>query len=73
MWKPPIYRKSYKKRYGSKCFLDPRHNTYPVCTDGKIDSKGLNAAAYYVRFQKNKTRKRKLTRKLEKYRHKIER
>jgi hypothetical protein len=67
MWKAPRYRKSYKKRYGSRCFLDPKRNAYPVCTNGKIDPKGLNAAAYYLRFHPN----RKLTRKLNQYRDNI--
>jgi len=27
---------------------------YPICTNGKIDCAGLNAAAYYARLNKNK-------------------
>ncbi len=53
MWKAPIYRKSYKKKYGTKCFLD-NNLKYPICSRGKIDCKGLNAASYYARLQKNK-------------------
>uniref|UniRef100_A0A6C0EUR2 Uncharacterized protein n=1 Tax=viral metagenome TaxID=1070528 RepID=A0A6C0EUR2_9ZZZZ len=52
MWKAPIYRKSYKKKYGSKCFLN--NLKYPICSRGKIDCKGLRAAAYYARLQNNK-------------------
>ena len=56
MWKAPIYRSSYKKRYGSRCFLRPKDKKYPICTDGKIDCKGVRAAMYYLRFNKNRTR-----------------
>ena len=54
MWKAPIYRKSYKKKYGSKCFLDNIKLKYPICSRGKINCGGLRAAAYYARLQKNK-------------------
>ena len=54
MWKPPFYRKSYKKKYGSRCFLEPKKLKYPICTHGKIDCKALNAAQYYARLNKNK-------------------
>jgi hypothetical protein len=54
MWKAPVYRKSYKRNYGSKCFLESVGLKYPICTRGKIDCKGLRAAAYYARLQKNK-------------------
>ena len=66
MWNPPIYRNSYKKRYGSKCFLKPSSKKYPICKNGKISCRALRAAAYYGRLLKNKniTRKvRKLIRK----------
>ena len=53
MWKAPIYRKSYKK-YGTKCFLDLEKLKYPICTRGKINCRGIRAAAYYARLQKNK-------------------
>jgi len=71
MWKAPIYRTSYKKRYGSRCFLRPRDNAYPVCTKGKISCKGIHAALYYARLnkengvlQKAKTLKNKYCKKL---------
>ena len=50
MWYPPKYRKSYKKKYGSRCFLQPKTLKYPICSRGKISCAGLNAAAYYARF-----------------------
>jgi hypothetical protein len=53
-WNPPVYRKSYKKRYGPGCFLKPKTQKYPICKNGKIDCKGLRAAAYYARLLKNK-------------------
>ena len=59
-WKAPIYRKSYKKKYGSRCFLKPRTQKYPICKNGKIDCKGLRAAAYYARLLKNKNTLKKV-------------
>ena len=53
-WKAPIYRKSYKKKYGSRCFLKPRVEKYPICKNGKIDCKGLQSAMYYSRLLHNK-------------------
>ena len=47
-WKAPVYRKAYLRRYGTRCFL--RAPAYPICTRGKIDCKGVQAAAYYVRL-----------------------
>ena len=47
-WFAPIYRKSYKKRYGSKCFIEPKRLKYPICTSGKVNCKALNAAQYYA-------------------------
>jgi hypothetical protein len=46
-WNAPKYRKSYKKKYGSKCFVDPIRLKYPICTNGKVNCKALNAAQYY--------------------------
>ena len=66
MWYPPKYRKSYKKKYGARCFLQPKTLKYPICTKGKIDCAALNAAAYYARFNKNK----KLLRTIKKLRRK---
>ena len=57
-WTAPIYRKSYRKRYGSKCFVDPKRLKYPICTRGKINCKALNAAQYYAILNN----KKKLTR-----------
>jgi hypothetical protein len=53
-WKAPVYRKSYRKKYGSSCFLDPAHLRYPICSQGKIDCKALSAARYYAMMLKNK-------------------
>jgi hypothetical protein len=53
-WKAPVYRKSYRKRYGSSCFLDPSRLRYPICTDGKVDCRALSAARYYATILKNK-------------------
>ena len=53
-WKAPVLRKSYKKKYGSRCFLEPKTLKYPICTKGIIDYKALNAAYYYARLNKNK-------------------
>lgn len=68
-WTAPVYRKSYKKHYGSHCFLDAKRLKYPICSNGKIDCKALNAAQYYARLNKSKrimkrikTLKRKLCR-----------
>lgn len=73
MWKAPVYRTSYKKRYGSRCFLRPRNKAYPICTKGKIECKGINAALYYARLNKEKgvarkaqTLKKKFCKKLKK-------
>jgi hypothetical protein len=59
MWKAPVYRNSYKKRYGSHCFLRPRDKAYPVCTKGRFDCKGIQAALYYTRLNKDKKLMRK--------------
>ncbi len=53
-WKPPVYRKSYRKKYGAHCYVDPKRLKYPICTRGKIDCKALNAAEYYARLNKSK-------------------
>jgi hypothetical protein len=73
MWKAPVYRNSYKRRYGTRCFLRPRDKGYPICTKGQIDCKGINAALYYSRmnkdrkvFRKAKTLKRLYCKKLKK-------
>ncbi len=73
MWKAPVYRNSYKRRYGSHCFLRPRDKAYPLCTKGVLDCKGIHAALYYTRLNKDKklmrkaqTLKRKYCKKLKK-------
>ena len=45
-------KKNMKKKYKSKCFLEPKTLKYPVCNPktGKISCKGLNAADYYLRL-----------------------
>ena len=48
LWIAPKYRKSYKKKYSSKCFVQPKTLKYPICTNGKINCKALNAAHYYA-------------------------
>ena len=65
-WIAPTYRKSYKHRYGSKCFLDPKRLKYPICTRGKINCKGLNAAQHYAILNNKKS----LTRKIKKLKNK---
>ncbi len=65
-WKAPIYRKTYKKRFGSRCFLKPKGEKYPICKNGKVSCKGLRAAMYYGRLLHNKSvtkKARKLMRK----------
>jgi hypothetical protein len=52
MWRAPIYRTHYKKKYGTRCFLRPRDQSYPICSQGKIDCKGLRAAQYYLRLNR---------------------
>jgi len=73
MWKAPVYRNSYKRRYGSRCFLRPRDKAYPICRKGVLDCKAINAALYYSRmnkeknvFRKAKTLKRIYCKKLKK-------
>ena len=53
-WKAPVYRKSYRKKYGPSCFLDPDRLRYPICTHGKLDCRALSAARYYATMLKNK-------------------
>lgn len=53
-WNAPKQRKSYKKKYGSKCYLLPKENKFPICTKGKVDCQGLYAAQFYNNMrQKN--------------------
>jgi hypothetical protein len=59
-WIAPTYRKSYKRRYGSKCFVDPKRLKYPICTRGKVNCKALNAAQYYAIMNNKKSLTRKI-------------
>ena len=59
-WTAPLNRSLYRKRYGSRCFLEPKHLKYPVCTRGKIDCRALNGAQYYARLNKNRAVSRKI-------------
>ena len=59
-WQAPVYQQAYLRRYGSRCFL--KAPSYPICTRGKIDCKGVQAAAYYVRLNKQKSLTRKVNR-----------
>ena len=60
MWKAPRNRTLYLKRYGSKCFLDPRRLKYPICTRGKMNCKALNAARYYADLNHQRAISRKI-------------
>jgi len=71
MWKAPIYRTSYKKKYGTRCFLRPRTKSYPICKKGKIDCKGLNAASYYIRLNQSRNLTQKVTSLQKKYCQKL--
>ena len=53
-WSAPVYRKSYKKHYGANCFLDAKRLKYPICSNGKINCRALNAAQYYALLNKSK-------------------
>jgi hypothetical protein len=64
MWKAPIYRMHYKKKYGTRCFLRPRDRAYPICSHGKIDCKGLRAAQYYLRLNRKTMRNTSANKKL---------
>tara|TARA_B100000700_G_C14745647_1_gene715105 strand:- start:65 stop:358 length:294 start_codon:yes stop_codon:yes gene_type:complete len=72
-------RKTYKKKYGSRCFLLPRQLKYPICDKktGKMNCKGLLAAHYRAslsirRKLKPKTYSyRKITKKAKKLAKKI--
>ncbi len=69
-WKAPMYRKSYKKKYGSHCFLVPAEYKYPICSNGKIDCRGLRAAEFYVNMYKEHPRYSTLKRKINKLKRK---
>ena len=59
-WKAPVNRSIYQRRYGARCFL--KAPSYPICTKGKIDCRGVHAAAYYVRLNKDRSVTQKLNR-----------
>jgi len=65
-WSAPKYRKSYRKKYGSKCFVVPDRLKYPICMNGQINCKALNAAQYYAILNN----KRALTKKIKKLKNK---
>jgi hypothetical protein len=69
-WKAPMYRKSYKKKYGRHCFLIPDENKYPICTRGKVDCSGLRAAEFYVNMYKEHPRYKTLKKKINKLKKK---
>lgn len=53
-------RKTMKKKYGSKCFLDKKRLKYPICnkTNGKINCNGINGANYYININLGKELKK---------------
>ena len=59
-WTAPVYRTAYRKRFGARCYLDPKRLKYPVCTRGKLDCRALNAAQYYARLNGNRAVSRKI-------------
>ena len=69
-WKAPKYRKSYRGKYGSHCFLVPNELKYPICSNGRIDCSGLRAAEFYVNMYKEHPRYKSLKRKINKLKRK---
>ncbi len=65
-WSAPKYRASYKKKYGARCFIEPSRLKYPICTNGKINCRALDAAQYYSILNN----KHKLTRKIKELKNK---
>ena len=63
-WKAPMYRKAYSRKFGRRCFLLPKENKYPICSQGKIDCSGLRAAEYYVNMRPKHSTYRSLKRKI---------
>jgi|TARA_A100001015_G_scaffold321220_1_gene450845 hypothetical protein len=60
-------RQTMKKKYGNKCFIEPKNLKLPICNkkNGEIQCKGLRAAQYYTQIhvsKKLKPRKKYLTR-----------
>ena len=65
-------RKSMKRKYGRRCFLEPRRHKYPVCNkyNGKEECMGHQAAQYYLSINIGKTKKKRdkqSRKKLQKY------
>ena len=46
---------TYKRRFGARCFLEPKRLKYPICKAGRVSCKALNAAHYYARLNHNTT------------------
>lgn len=65
-------RKRIKKKYGAKCFLEPKRYKYPICNkhNGKVNCKCLNNADYYLNINigklVNKTKKTRKTKEIQK-------
>ena len=53
-------RKRIKKKYGSRCFLEPKRYKYPICNkhNGKINCNCLNHADYYLNINIGKLMKK---------------
>ncbi len=54
-------RKHMKRKYGIKCFLEPKRMKYPICNkfNGKPECMGLKAADYYLNLNIGKLNKKK--------------
>lgn len=65
-------RRTMKKKFKSKCFIEPKTLKYPICNkySGKVECKGIYAAQYYVNL--NKSRKLKPLKKYKTLGKKIE-
>lgn len=66
-------RKKMRKKYGSRCFLDPMRYKYPICNryNGKEECVGHYAAQYYLNINigklKKKKKNKKSTKRIQKY------
>ena len=60
-------RKTMKRKYGSRCFLEPKRMKYPICSKftGKQECMGLRAADYFLNINigkmKNKLKRQDKT------------
>ncbi len=54
-------RKNMYKKYGAKCFLEPKRLKYPICNkyNGKPQCIGHYSARYYLNINIGKLRKKK--------------